>query len=236
MSQPNSWVPEGLPDPNTIQPDRPQGHIPGAGPGGMQYGQVTPAPEHELVYPAGDPVITPQPNGNGSYPTDPQGITDLTNRRPRPMFRIGDEVYYGKVEIATGVMMRYAARAAQLQKTMDPNDSEAEVAETVKMFRLMLRRESADRLVGHLHMVPAGATEEDEARISEEAEDDDNAVGMQTFMKLLPWLMEQYGMAPTEPSSNAAAGSSTSQDGGNESTPTSPEQGSTSLTSPSTEP
>lgn len=202
-------------------------------PAPMQHGDVSPAPAHETVYPAGDPVITPQPTQDEKYPIDEQGYTDLTNRKPRPRFRIADEVYEGKVEVAAGVMMKYSARAAKMDLSED--DVEGNTAETVKMFRLLLRKDSADRLIEHLHMVPPGATEEDEMRISDEADGDENAVGMQTFMSLLPWLMEQYGMAPTVPSSSASDGSTPNPDDGSSSTPTGPEPESTSSNSPSTE-
>lgn len=214
MSQPNSWEP--------LDP--------------MQQGQVTPAPEHDAVYPAGDPVITPEPTENGAYPVDHDGYTDLSSRKPRPKFRIASQVYEGKAEVAAGVMMRYSAQAVQRQKMLEGSgdDPDVELQETVKMFRLLLRKESADRLIGHLHMIPSSATEEDEIRIADEADADEDTVGLETFMNLLPWLMEQYGMAPTEPSSNAPAGSSNSPDGGNDSTANTQAEVSISGTSPST--
>lgn len=205
-------------------------------------GQWYPGPApHDPVYPAGDPVVTPQPPEDSGFPVDANGYTDLTDRKPRPTFRLGRQLYQGKMEVAAGIMMRYSARAAQLQKTLqsidDPDrQSEIELQETMKLFRLLLVRESADRLIAHLHMIPADATEEDELRINDEAEADEDAVGLSTFMNLLPWLMEQYGMAPTEPSSSASNGSGTIQDDGGSSTQTSPGTGSTSSPSPSTGP
>lgn len=225
MSEPNSWVPPEFTGTQTPPP--------------MVHGQATPAPMVEQVYPAGDPKIDADPRDDGSYPVDPNGYTDLTTRKPRPKFRIGSELYEGKVEVAAGVLMKYGATMAAKAKQQgsDGQDhSEEEFRDTVQLFRLLLKKDSAERLVGHVHLIPEGASDADVERIMDEADADEDTVGMETFMNLMPWLMEQYGMAPTEPSSSASDGSPTSPDDGSASTQTSPNGVSTSGTSPSTAP
>lgn len=148
----------------------------------MTEPQVYPgARPHDAVYPAGDPAFTaPQP------PSD--DVPDFAPTRPRPTFMVGGEVFQGKVEIAALPMMRYAIRASKMDT--EEGLTEEAMETTLSMIRLMLTKESAERLIARM-------------------DDDDNPVGMDAFNKLVPWLMEQYGMRPTEPLSDSADGSPT---------------------------
>lgn len=177
----------------------------------------------------------PSPDGYGTDPWKPRilpdGTTDFTPERRRPTFKIHGETYYGKIEVPTGPMLKYSARMEHL----DDADTETQVRETMGMFRLMLVKDSADRFIGHLHLVPADADDATIERIADEADGDDDAIGIETYMHTQEWLMEQYGMAPTQPSSESSDGSPTSPGDGSRSTESSSGQASTSSPSPSTE-
>lgn len=211
----------------------------------MSYPAPEPQPPQQ---PGGPPPVwteqsqpPPQPMGHGQvssappWPVAEEGPHDFTPTKERPTFRVHAETYLGKIEIPTGLMLKYSARMAALSKKGDDITEEEDLLETLSMFRMMLLRESADRLIGHFHMVPDGATDDEMERIAQEAEDDPNAVGFETFMKLLPWMMEQYGMAPTLPSSESPDGSPQNPDDGSSLTATSSAVGPTSSPSPSTE-
>lgn len=196
-----------------------------------QYGPGNPPPEFD----------DPQPMNHGQassappWPVPAEGPHDFTPTKERPGFKIHGQTYWGKIEIPTGIMLKYSARMAALAKKGDDLSEEEDLLETLAMFRMMLLRESADRLIQHFHMVPDGATDEDMERIAQESEDDPDYIGFETFMKLLPWMMEQYGMAPTEPSPESQTGSAPSPDDGSNSMGASSVTESTSSPSPSAE-
>jgi hypothetical protein len=182
----------------------------------------------------------PSPDGYGTEPWQPRilpdGTTDFTPDRKRPTFKIHGETYYGKIEVPTGPMLKYSARMDRFSDTGDGSiDTETQIRESLGMFRLMLVKESADRFVRHLHMVPPDADDATIERIADEADGDEDAIGFETYMRTTEWLMEQYGMAPTPPSPESSDGSPTSPDDGSRSTESSSEQEPTSSPSPSTE-
>jgi hypothetical protein len=198
---------------------------------GMEHGQVSPGPGF-TPDPAPNGVAPPAPRLDPwDPPIGPDGVADFTPRKPRPTFRISGETYFGKVEIPTGPALKYSSRAAKLNESDEDEDME----ETFRMFRLMLQKESAERMISHLHMIPADADDDEIERLSQEADEDGAAIGLETFMHLLPWLLEQYGMAPTSPSSGSESGSPPSPDDGQNSTETTPAKVSTSSPSPSIE-
>lgn len=167
----------------------------------MTHGEQTAAPEHDYVYPEGDPKFTPMKTEHPAADDegvkyDPDGAADFTRRKPRPTFRIGRERFEGKVEVPALAMMRFSLRQQALAKAAggDSDDiSEDSLNAMTDMIRLMLRKESADRF--------AAAMDGDS--------DDENAtvIGIDTFNQVLQWLMGEYGMRPTEPSSDSSDGS-----------------------------
>jgi len=154
------------------------------------------SPEYSQKMAHGD-ISTGGQLSNGPS-TGPDGVIDFTPRRPRVQFRIGDDLFTGKVEIPTMVAMRFAAKASRTVDSMDGEFNDEGIQQTIDLIRMMLVKDSADLLIERL-------------------DDDTNPVGMETFMKLVPWLMEQYGMRPTTPSSDSQDGSQ-NQDGGTNST------------------
>lgn len=184
----------------------PAGHIPGAGPGGMQYGEPTPAPPMQLgyVYPSTGPANMKSLDG----------ITDFTPEKKDVRFRIYDDIFYGVQEIPALTMLRYAAKSGTLLDS--GSTGEEEIAALNELIHLLLIPESAELLMQRMQ------------------DNSENAIGLETYMKILPWLMEQYGMRPTPPSSGSPDGSP-SPDDGTSSTANSVVEVSTSSPYPSTD-
>lgn len=157
----------------------------------QEHGQPYPGPQdHGPVYPSGDPILTPVVQ---TAPPVNDEIIDFTPQRPRPQFKAGGETYSGKIEVPALAAMRYSIRA---QSMGEGDFNEETLNTTLDLLRLMLTKESADRLIARL-------------------EDDENPIGMETFNKIIPWLMEQYGMRPTTPSPDSPNGSPNPDDGMN---------------------
>lgn len=163
----------------------------------MSHGEVTRAPEHDYVYPDGDPKFSPVKTDHpaaddATVRYDPDGAADFTRRKPRPTFRVGREKFEGKIEVPALAMMRFSLRQQMLAKVGDDITEESLSAMT-DMIRLMLRKESADRFVAAMD----GDSEDENATV----------IGINTFNQALEWLMGEYGMRPTEPLKDSSDGS-----------------------------
>jgi hypothetical protein len=178
------------------------GHIAGAGPGGMQYGGVSSGGRPTDGY--------PYPSTGPANMKSLDGIQDFTPDQKHVEFRIGQDVFHGVQDVPALMMMRYAAKI----ETIDENNIDEDDVELISdLMRLLLVPESANLLLRRM-------------------EDQTNPISIETYMTILPWLLEQYGMRPTEPSSGSADGSPPPDDG-QKSTESSVEAVSTSSPSPS---
>lgn len=180
---------------------------------------TTPATELD---PQATPPLEPAPMQHGQVTAGPpaylangDGVADFTPAKRQVRFRIDDDVYEGVRQVPALATLRYAAKVGDLQAKMveDQFDS-SQVELMLDLLRLLLKKESADRLIARL-------------------DDADNPVDTQTFVDLVPWLMEQYGLRPTEPSSDSPTGPP-SPDGGTSSTASTSAGDSTSNPSGST--
>lgn len=124
----------------------------------------------------------------GGIPYTDDGIADFTPTHTRVRFKVGDDVFTGKRDIPTMVAMRFAAKAATVEDLDAAQVDDAAMAQMIEIVRMMLTKESADLFVERL-------------------DDEENPIGIGTFTKLIPWLMEQYGMRPMEPSLDSQDGS-----------------------------
>jgi hypothetical protein len=119
------------------------------------------------------------------------GIADFTPESKNVRFRIGEDIFEGLDEMPTMLALRFATRV----KAMDVGDfNEDQVNMMTDLMRLVLKPASAAKLIKRL-------------------EDTENPIGPQTFIRLIPWLMEQYGMRPTSPSSDSPSGQENPDDG-----------------------
>ncbi|HEX9248495.1 MAG TPA: hypothetical protein VF856_03300 [Gemmatimonadaceae bacterium] len=105
-------------------------------------------------------------------------------------FRIDDDIFYGVTGIPAMDLMHFGAMFEGLTERgimQSPNALS-------DLFNLILRKESADLFI---------------ARMA----DKDKPITLGQAMKVLPWLMEEYGMRPTQPSSSSSGGSENPDDG-----------------------
>lgn len=167
----------------------------------MTHGEQTAAPEHDYVYPEGDPAFRPLKTelpeaAEEGVKYDPDGAADFTRRKPRPTFRIGRERFEGKVEVPALAMMRFSLRQQALAKASGAEGDEItedSLNAMTDMIKLMLRKESADRFLAAMD----GDSDDENATV----------IGIDTFNQALQWLMGEYGMRPTGPSSDSSDGS-----------------------------
>jgi hypothetical protein len=105
-------------------------------------------------------------------------------------FRIDDDVFIGKKNIPALSLIEFGTMFDGLTESDLMKDSES----FNRMFSLVLQKQSA-------------------ARFFERMGSDDEPIAMTQVMRIIPWIMEKYGMRPTEPSSNSSNGSQNLGDG-----------------------
>jgi hypothetical protein len=137
-------------------------------------------------------------------------ITDFTEDRPPIQFRIGPDVFTLVADMPVLTMIDFAEKSNKLAE----DDMGPEMREIfVSMFELVLTEESTERFV---------------PRLSSRTD----PIGMSIINKLIPWILEQYGLRPTTPSESSSDPSSIPADG-QSSTANAPIAASTSDGSPS---
>jgi hypothetical protein len=132
---------------------------------------------------------------------DAQGVRDFSSRRKPVVFRIDGDLFHGVPDLPGEQMIDLAALAAKTDDMASlPPD------ELKDLFRQQIE----------LVLVDADA-----ARYLERMKSKTEPISLEQTMELLPWLMEKYGMRPTEPSGDSSAGSP-SPDGGTNATASGP--------------
>lgn len=121
-------------------------------------------------------------------------IMDFTRRRDTIKFRVDDDVFEAPPDIAAELALRFVDDAGRLDD--DAATHAEQVAVIHNMFRMILTPDSAERFI---------------ARLS----DSTNPIGVDTFQRVTSWLLEQYGLRPTEPGSDSSSGSDNPDTGTN---------------------
>ena len=115
-------------------------------------------------------------------PSD-EAIRDFSER-VNVKFRIDGDVFEGVPGIPTMTLLAFANDFGNLNESEFKNQPDA----FRKLFELVLTPESFDVFM-------------------ERMSDPRHPISMTQVMRILPWLMEEYGMRPTEPSSTSSNGS-----------------------------
>jgi hypothetical protein len=105
-------------------------------------------------------------------------------------FRIDDDVFVGVPNIPGFDLLKFGAMVEGLSE----HDIMANSEYFSTMFRLVLEEASADVFLARMG-------------------DKKRPISMPQVMKIMPWLMESYGMRPPTPSSESSGGSETPGDG-----------------------
>lgn len=120
-------------------------------------------------------------------------MMDFSIGRKSIKFKVDDDIFEAVPDIAAELAMEYASQLELLTNTEENTlNSQKEVVHST--IRLILFEESADRFIARLR-------------------DRKNPIGSQRFGKITEWLLEQYGLRPTEQDSASSTGSE-SQDSG----------------------
>lgn len=134
------------------------------------------------------------------------GIRDFT-QRVDVKFRIDDDVFVGVPGVPGLALLRFGTLFDGMTESQFAADPKA----LNEMMKLVLTDESAELFLARM-------------------DSREKPISLGQMMDVLPWLMEKYGMRPTEPSSDSQPGSP-SPDGGTSSTVVASPSASTSTSS-----
>lgn len=156
----------------------------------------------------------------GSSPFDPgpaparatDVLKDFSANAQPILFRIDGDIFEAPARIPAQVMLDFVEGFNQLGEKPDMKD---QVGMMMGMIDLVLQPQSAELFRRRMG-------------------DRDNPIDLEQVQDVLPWLMEQYGMRPTEPSDTSSDGQP-SLEPGTDSTATSPAPASISVVSPPTD-
>lgn len=121
-------------------------------------------------------------------PSDEE-IKDFTMRKT-VRFRIDDDIFHGVPDIPALDLMKFGSMFDGLTESQVASNPDA----FTELFRLVLDASSADVFMSRMG-------------------DKTKPIGLGQVMAILPWLMEEYGLRPTQPSSTSSDGSENQDDG-----------------------
>lgn len=125
-------------------------------------------------------------------PTTSSEIHDFTVEKPRVQFKLDGDIFTGVRDIPAVKAMEFSGHADKM--TRNDVAMEERIAGFIDILRLLLVPDSADLFIKRLT-------------------DPDNPIGVQTMLKIVPWLFEQYSLRPTTPDSDSSAGSGNPESG-----------------------
>jgi hypothetical protein len=119
-------------------------------------------------------------------------IEDFTPTRPRVQFKLDDDVFTGVRDIPAVKAMEFSGHADKMER--DDITMDERVTLFMDIIRLLLEPDSADLFIERLS-------------------DPMRPIGVQTMIKIVPWLFEKYSARPTTPDSDSSAGSGNQESG-----------------------
>lgn len=124
-------------------------------------------------------------------PADPV-IKDFSHR-VNVQFKIDDDVFEGIPDLPALDLVQFIGELSRISET---DNMREQTVLFEKLFRLMLVPESADRFVARMG-------------------DREKPISLQQIQDIMPWMLGEYGLRPTEPSSDSTSGSEIPDDGKN---------------------
>jgi hypothetical protein len=121
-------------------------------------------------------------------PSD-EDVKDFS-RRVDVKFRIDDDVFYGVAGIPALDLLEFGA----LYQGLSEEQLTAQPDTFKRIFQLTLDDRSAELFIGRM-------------------KSREKPISMEQVMDIMPWMMEKYGMRPTQPSSSSSTGSENPDDG-----------------------
>ena len=116
-------------------------------------------------------------------PADGAPVKDFSRARERHIFRIDDDVFEAATALPGKVLARFAARFSDIDNT--PADKQL------------------DAITDALGMVLLPASN---ALFQKRLDDLQTPIELEQATDVIQWLLEQYGLRPTEPSSDSSSG------------------------------
>lgn len=119
-------------------------------------------------------------------------VHDFTVEKSRVQFKLDGDIFTGVRDIPAVKAMEFSGHADQLKR--DDAPMEERIAGFMDIIRLLLEPDSAELFIARLN-------------------DSANPIGIQTMLKVVPWLFEQYSLRPTTPDSDSSTGSGNPESG-----------------------
>jgi hypothetical protein len=122
----------------------------------------------------------------------PAPIKDFTEHHERLLFRIDGDEFEAARALPGKVLARFASRFADIEKAGHEQQLDA-IGDALGMVLLP----------------------DSNARFQKRLEDLENPIGLEQAGRVIEWLLEHYGMRPTEPSSDSSTGHPSPESGTN---------------------
>jgi hypothetical protein len=137
---------------------------------------------------------------------------DFTKTVEPPSFKIDGDVFYGRKKLNGGAAMRFASEAANLGDEDDTTPEDIALM-LKKLFRLTLRTSSYRRMAERIDATLGAASQQlvddlDPEVVDDEQDDrlDEDVLDLQMVTEISEWLLGEYGLRPTPPSSPSSPG------------------------------
>ncbi|WP_460071071.1 hypothetical protein [Streptomyces sp. YKOK-I1] len=141
--------------------------------------------------------MTEPTHTHAPVPTESAPIRDFTRKRDRLLFRIDDDLFEAAAALPGNTLARFASRFSDIEKT----SVDQQLGIFIDVLAMVLLPESA-------------------ARFNKRLDDLAQPIELEQASDVITWLLEAYGLRPTEPSSPSSDG------------PPSPESGTSSTDAP----
>lgn len=148
---------------------------------------------------------------------------DFTRAEDPPSFKLDNDVFFGRKKLNGGAALKFATQTAALPDDADDLDLEQLGLTLKRLFRLTLRtssyRRMAERIDATLSEQSSQLLDElDWRELPADADDvddelDDELLDLTGLQEIGEWLLEEYGMRPTQPSDGSSAGPPSPDDG-----------------------
>jgi hypothetical protein len=123
-------------------------------------------------------------------PADGAPVKDFTRARKRLNFRIDDDLFEAATALPGKTLARFAARFNDIENVTVDKQLDA-FADALSMVLLP----------------------ESDARFQQRLDDLEHPIELDQASDVIQWLLEQYGLRPTEPSSDSSTGPSSPEPG-----------------------
>jgi hypothetical protein len=139
---------------------------------------------------------------------------DFTKAADPPSFKLDGDTFVGRKKLNGGAAMKFASLTANIDDDSDDVDPEEIGLMLKRLFRLTLRTSSYKRMAARIDTTLGARSQSmidqldpDDLPDDEiDEEFDDDLLDLTQLNEIGSWLLEQYGLRPTEPASPSSGG------------------------------